>query len=117
MVAPYWAAKAALTNLSKALAEDLTPLGIRVNTMSPGPVHTPLWTAHGGFAQLLADQAGTTVEDVMDRLLPESMAITTGRVSQPEEIASLVTYLASERAANITGADYVIDGGMLKSAA
>ena len=117
MIAPYSAAKAALTNVNKALAEDLTPQGIRVNAVSPGPVRTPLWTGPDGFAHLFADQAGTTVDDVMDRLLPESMAITSGRISEPEEIAALVLFLASERSGNVTGADYIIDGGMFKSAA
>ncbi|MFD4179505.1 oxidoreductase [Rhodococcus sp. NPDC058514] len=117
MIAPYSAAKAALSNFGKALSEEFAPKGIRVNTISPGPVRTPLWTGPGGFAHLFADQAGTTVEDVMNRLLPESMAITTGRVSEPAEVAELVLFLASNRAGNITGADYVIDGGMLKSVA
>jgi NAD(P)-dependent dehydrogenase (short-subunit alcohol dehydrogenase family) len=117
VLAPYSAAKAALTNFTKALAEDLGPQGIRVNAVSPGPVRTPMWTGPGGFAHLFADQAGTTVDDVMDRLLPESMAITSGRVTEPEEIAALVLFLASERSANIIGADYIIDGGMYKSAA
>lgn len=99
------------------MAEDLTPRGIRVNAVSPGPVRTPLWTGAGGFAHLFAEQANTTVDDVMDRLLPETMAITTGRISEPEEVAALVLFLASTRAGNITGADYVIAGGMFKSAA
>lgn len=117
MIAPYSAAKAALTNLSKALSEELAPRGIRVNTISPGPVRTPLWTAPGGFAHHIADEAGTTAQDVMDRLLPETMAITTGRVSEPDEIADLVLFLASNRAGNITGADYILDGGMFKAVA
>lgn len=116
MIAPYSAAKAALSNFTKALAEDVGP-GIRVNTVSPGPVRTPMWTAPGAFADMMADQAGTTADDVMDRILPESMAITTGRVGEPREVAELVAFLASPRAAYITGANYVIDGGMYKSAA
>jgi NAD(P)-dependent dehydrogenase (short-subunit alcohol dehydrogenase family) len=117
MIAPYSAAKAALANFSKSLSEELAPQGIRVNTVSPGPVRTPMWTAPGAFAHVFAEQAGTTVQDVMDRLVPESMRITTGRVSEPEEIAHVVAFLASDLAANITGADYVVDGGMLKSTA
>jgi NAD(P)-dependent dehydrogenase (short-subunit alcohol dehydrogenase family) len=115
MIAPYSAAKAALTNFGTALSEELAP-AIRVNTVSPGPVRTPLWTADGGFAGLFATQLSTTVDDVMDRVLPESMSITAGRVGEPQEIADLVAYLASDRAAFITGADHVVDGGMNKTA-
>jgi NAD(P)-dependent dehydrogenase (short-subunit alcohol dehydrogenase family) len=56
------------------------------------------------------------VADVMDRVLPETFSITTGRISEPAEVADLVAFLASDRAANITGADYVLDDGQLKTA-
>ena len=115
MIAPYSAAKAALTNLGTMLSEELAPR-IRVNTVSPGPVRTPLWTADGGFAHVFADQMGTTADDVMDRVLPETMSISIGRVGEAREVADLVAFLASDRAAWITGADYVIDGGMNKAA-
>jgi NAD(P)-dependent dehydrogenase (short-subunit alcohol dehydrogenase family) len=116
MIAPYSAAKAALTNLGTMLSEELAP-AIRVNTVSPGPVRTPMWTADGtGFAHVFAAQLGTTAEDVMDRVLPETMSITAGRVGEAQEVADLVAFLASDRAAWITGADYVIDGGMYKTA-
>lgn len=117
MIAPYSAAKAALVNFTKAVSEELAPRGVRVNSISPGPVRTPLWTDPGGFAHLFAEQAGTTADDVMDRLLPESMAISLGRVAEPEEVADLVLYLCSSRSSYITGADHVIGAGMLKSIA
>jgi NAD(P)-dependent dehydrogenase (short-subunit alcohol dehydrogenase family) len=117
MIAPYSAAKAALVNFGKAVSEELAPQGVRVNSVLPGPVRTPLWTEPGGFAHQLAAQAGTTAEDLMDRVLPESMAISLGRVAEPEEIADLVLYLCSPRASYVTGAEYVIGGGMLKSTA
>ncbi|MDA0566533.1 SDR family oxidoreductase [Streptomonospora sp. S1-112] len=113
----YSASKAALTNVGRALAEELGASGIRVNTVSPGPVRTPMWTAEeDGFANGFAARAGITVDEVMDRLLPETFAVTTGRVSEPREVADVVLFLASPRAANITGSDYVIDGGVLKTA-
>jgi NAD(P)-dependent dehydrogenase (short-subunit alcohol dehydrogenase family) len=115
MIAPYCAAKAALGNFTKAVAEELAP-AVRVNTVSPGPVRTPMWTDPGAFADVFADQASTTRDDVMDRLLPEMMSISSGRISEPEEIADLVAFLASPRAANITGADHIIDGGLNKTA-
>lgn len=114
MVAPYSAAKAALTNLGTALSEELAP-EIRVNTVSPGPVRTPLWTAPDGFASVLGGP-GMSADQVMDEVLPSAMSITTGRVSEAREVAALVAYLASAHAANITGADFVIDGGMFKTA-
>lgn len=117
MIAPYSAAKAALVNFGKAVSEELAPQGVRVNSILPGPVRTPLWTEPGGFAHRLAAQAGTTAEDLMDRVLPESMAISLGRVAEPEEVADLVLFLCSPRSSYVTGAEYVIGGGMLKSTA
>ncbi len=90
---------------------------MRVNSVSPGPVRTPLWTGPGGFAHLFAEQAGISADEVMDRMLPESMSISLGRVAEPEEIADLVLFLCSPRSSYVTGADYVIGGGMLKSTA
>jgi NAD(P)-dependent dehydrogenase (short-subunit alcohol dehydrogenase family) len=115
MVVDYSAAKAALTNLTKALSEEFAPQGIRVNAVSPGPVRTPFWTAPGGFADTVAAASGTTAQAAMDEVVPASMAISTGRVSEAREVADLVLFLASERAANVTGSEYAIDGGQLKT--
>ncbi|TCO48197.1 NAD(P)-dependent dehydrogenase (short-subunit alcohol dehydrogenase family) [Kribbella antiqua] len=111
----YAEAKAALTQLGKRLSEELAPRGVRVNTVSPGVVASPLWTDPNGFARKAADALGVTHADLLAGV-PEQFGIASGRISTTAEVADLVTFLLSERAANIHGADYVIDGGTLKAA-
>jgi NAD(P)-dependent dehydrogenase (short-subunit alcohol dehydrogenase family) len=110
----YGAAKAALNNLTKALSEEFAPQGIRVNTVSPGPALTPWWTDDGGAADVFAAQAGTDRESVLTTVAPQAMGLLTGRLADPQEIADVVALLASPRSASTTGAEYVVDGGMLK---
>ncbi|OYD71891.1 oxidoreductase [Rhodococcus sp. OK302] len=111
-VIDYSAAKAALTNLCKSLSKELAPKGIRVNTVSPGPVRTALWLAEGGVASTLAEVSGVSAQEVVDSAAAGSE---TGRFTLPEEVADLVLFLAGDRAANVTGADFVIDGGLIKT--
>lgn len=108
------AAKAALSNLGKALAEEFGGRGLRVNTISPGPVWTDLWTSPGGPGDVLAKRAGLAPENVTEQL-PRLVGLTTGRFADPQEIAALVVLLASGRVANMSGSDLVIDGGMVKT--
>ncbi|MFF5538776.1 oxidoreductase [Streptomyces cinerochromogenes] len=112
----YSAAKAALTALGKALAEEFGPQGVRVNTVSPGVARTSVWEDPEGFGGRVAAAAGTELSEYLQQM-PKDLDITTGRLLEPEEVATLVTFLLSDTAAgNITGADYVIDGGTMKSA-
>lgn len=115
MVVDYSAAKAALSNLTKALSEEFAGRGVRVNAIAPGPVRTPFWTAPGGFAEATAAGTGKSAEETLDEVVPRQMGITTGRVTEPQEIAELCAFLASPHAANITGAEFVIDGGQIKT--
>jgi len=115
MVVDYSAAKAALTNFSKALSEEFAPRGVRVNAVAPGPVRTPFWTDPGGFADTVAAGAGVSAQTALDDTVPRNMGISTGRVTEADEVAHLVAFLASPRAANITGAELVIDGGQIKT--
>ncbi|HJX43782.1 MAG TPA: SDR family oxidoreductase [Geodermatophilus sp.] len=115
MVVDYSAAKAALTNLTKVLSEEFAPRGVRVNAVAPGPVRTPFWTAPGGFADTVAAAAGTTSQEALDHVVPASMAISTGRITEATEVAEAVLFLASARAANTTGVEYVLDGGQIKT--
>jgi NAD(P)-dependent dehydrogenase (short-subunit alcohol dehydrogenase family) len=110
----YSAAKAALTNLGQALSEEFAPQGVRVNTVSPGPVVTPWWTDAGGAAERFADMVGASPQAVMEEVVAASLSV--GRLGDPQEIADAVAYLVSPRAASTTGTDLVVDGGLLKTA-
>lgn len=114
-VVDYSAAKAGLTSLTKALSEEFAPRGVRVNAIAPGPVRTPFWTAPGGFAEATAAQAGTSAQEAIDVVVPQSMGISTGRVTEAHEVADLALFLASPLAGNITGAEFTIDGGQVKT--
>ena len=108
----YGAAKAAVVNLSKALSQEFGPKGIRVNCISPGQVSTDLWLGEHGVAAAFADATGVDADTIRTTA---AAAIATGRFTTPEEVATLVTMLASDRIANVTGVNYVIDGGLIKT--
>ncbi|WP_024802443.1 oxidoreductase [Nocardia sp. BMG51109] len=111
----YSEAKAALTALGKRLSEEFGPRGVRVNTVSPGVVGTPLWRDPRGFGAKVAEAAGVSHETLLANIA-EQFGAASGRISEPEEVAAVIAFLASPRAANIVGSDYVIDGGTLKTA-
>ena len=99
----YCAAKAALTNFCKALSKEVGPRGVRVNTVSPGPVATDLWLGDLG----VADAVGRRQRTRRPRPSPSGRRQpSTGRFTPPDEVADLVALLASDRAANVTGADF-----------
>jgi NAD(P)-dependent dehydrogenase (short-subunit alcohol dehydrogenase family) len=111
----YTTAKAALTNFSKALSKEVGPKGIRVNTVSPGPVETPLWLGPQGLAAKVAEKSGVDPETARKQIIESQGGLATGRFTRPEEVADLVLLLASGRAGNVTGSDFVIDGGLIKT--
>jgi|KBSMisStaDraftv2_1062788.scaffolds.fasta_scaffold109823_2 NAD(P)-dependent dehydrogenase (short-subunit alcohol dehydrogenase family) len=111
----YGAAKAALVNFTKALSEELGPKQIRVNAVSPGPVSTDLWLGEGGVAQTVAKAMGVDADTARERVIAGIGGLATGRFTTPEEVATLVVMLASERTGNVTGANYIIDGGLVKT--
>lgn len=108
----YTAAKAALTNFSKALSKELGPQGIRVNTISPGPVSTALWLGAGGVAETFAAAGEASAAEIA---ASAAAGTATGRFTTPEEVADLVLLLSSGRAGNVTGSDFVIDGGLIQT--
>jgi NAD(P)-dependent dehydrogenase (short-subunit alcohol dehydrogenase family) len=114
-IVDYCAAKAALTNYCKALSKELGPRGVRVNTVSPGPVETALWLGPEGVAATVARASGVDAETARQQVVASQGGLATGRFTRPEEVADLVVLLASGRAGNTTGADFVIDGGLIKT--
>ena len=98
---PYCAAKGGLRMLARTLCDELAPHGITINNIGPGAVATPI------NKETLADPA---------KVAALNAGIPLGRVGQPEEIAGLAVYLASDEAAYVTGATYFIDGGMMRHA-
>lgn len=99
-LAAYSASKAALKSLSQTLAAELGPRGIRVNSIAPGPIETPLWENTG----LDDAQLGKVTEKITRRLIPTEFG-------KPENIAEVAVFLASDAAQNIFGQEIVVDGG------
>ncbi|MDP2284197.1 MAG: SDR family oxidoreductase, partial [Pseudohongiella sp.] len=104
----YAAAKAALSTYSKSLSKEVSPKGVRVLRVSPGWVETE---ASVELAERIALQAGTDYNGGKQIIMDALGGIPIGRPSKPIEVANLIAFLASPRAASITGTEYVIDGG------
>lgn len=108
----YAAAKAALRTYSKSISKELGPKGVRVNSVSPGWIMTE---ATADFLEILRTANGGTVEQARQSVLDALGGISIGRGAEPEEVADLIAYLASARAAAIHGAEFVIDGGTIRT--
>lgn len=109
----YAAAKAALSTYSKSLSKEVAPRGIRVVRVSPGWIETEAAVA---LAERLAQEAGTDYEGGKKIIIDSLGGIPLGRPAKPAEVADLIAFLASPRAAAITGTEYVIDGGTVPTA-
>src|SRR3954447_12596726 len=112
LVIDYSASKAAVANFSKSLSKEVGPRGIRVNTVSPGPVSTDLWLGEHGGADPRARARGGDPASVAKQA---ASGTATGRFTTPQEVADLIVILASGRAGNVTGSDFVIDGGLVQT--
>jgi NAD(P)-dependent dehydrogenase (short-subunit alcohol dehydrogenase family) len=96
----YGAAKAALLQATRSIAVDYAPFGIRANVVLPGAIETPMTIA--GLPEDV---------DREEALREEGALAPLGRIGQPEEVAEVVSFLLSDRASYVTGAEIVVDGG------
>lgn len=109
----YASAKGALNTYSKCFSKEVSPRGVRVVRVSPGWIADP---GANGLALRIAEQAGISYEDAIQVIMNSLGGIPLGRPAAPEEVADLIAFLSSDRAASITGTEHVIDGGTIPTA-
>jgi NAD(P)-dependent dehydrogenase (short-subunit alcohol dehydrogenase family) len=112
----YSVSKAAVLMLSKAISIEFGPAGVRSNCVSPGPTRTPAWDKPGGFADSLAEEYGLGREQAIEHFAKEVRKLPLGKLGDPEDIAGVIAFLASDVSKHITGADYTVDGGIVAAA-
>jgi 3-oxoacyl-[acyl-carrier protein] reductase len=106
--AAYSVTKAAQHALSRVFADTYASDGVLVNAVAPGPVETPLWMAEGGLADQAAERGGVDRDEALESARGK---IPLGRFGRPEEIAAAIVFLCSERASNVAGSTWSVDGG------
>jgi 3-oxoacyl-[acyl-carrier protein] reductase len=106
--AAYTVTKAAQHMLARVFADTYAAKGVLVNTVSPGPVETPLWMAEGGLADQAAEAQGISRDEALEGARGK---LPIGRFGTEEEIAAVIAFLCSERASNVAGANWSVDGG------
>lgn len=114
MSVDYSAFKAGLLSVGKALAMEFGEKGVRVNTVSPGPTHTNIWDRPGGMIDAISEKFDKPKEEVIGFFVDEVRELPVGRIGQPEDIASMIVFLSSDRAEYAFGAEYPVNGGSFK---
>ena len=104
----YSVTKAAVLSLSRLVADVYAKDGILCNAVCPGPTRSPAWLAPGGLADQVAERTGKSREQVLEGV---GSGRPLGRMAEPEEIASVICFLCSDRASYVTGAAWSADGG------
>jgi 3-oxoacyl-[acyl-carrier protein] reductase len=104
----YSVSKAAELSLSRAFADLYAAKGVLVNSVAPGPIGGDLWLATGGLADQHAQARGVTRDQLLESVAARQPI---GRLGTDEEIAAVIVFLCSERASNVAGAAWSVDGG------
>lgn len=112
----YCVSKAAILMLSKTLANEFAPHGIRVNVVSPGPTRTAIWDRPGGFAESLSAEFGLPTEEAIDHFAKVVRKLPLGKLGRPEDVANAILFISSPRASNVTGTEYCVNGGVIRAA-
>ncbi len=107
--AAYSVAKAAQLSLSRVFADAYGPRGVLVNAVAPGPTSTPQWTAEGGLGDQTAAAKGLASRE--EAIEVQGGRAPLGRFAEADEIAAVIAFLCSERASNVAGAAWSVDGG------
>jgi 3-oxoacyl-[acyl-carrier protein] reductase len=110
--ASYSVTKAAQLSLSRVFADAYAARGVLVNAVAPGPTATPAWTGEGGLADQIAARSGSTRGEV---LAATGATIPIGRMAAEDEVAAVIVFLCSERASDVAGAAWSVDGGSTPS--
>jgi len=111
----YGVSKAGITHLSKVISIEFGPKGIRSNAVAPGPTRTSLWDRPGGFADYLASEYQMDRESAVAHFAKVTRNLPLGRIGQPEDVAAVITFLASAQARQITGSVFCVDSGSMRS--
>ena len=104
----YSVTKAAVLSLSRLVADLYAKDGIRCNAVTPGPTATEAWLGAGGLADQQGERTGKGREEVLEAV---GAGRPLGRLAEPEEVASVIAFLCSDRASYVTGAAWSADGG------
>jgi 3-oxoacyl-[acyl-carrier protein] reductase len=108
--AAYTVTKTAELALSRVYADTYAASGVLINAVAPGPTKTELWTADGGIAEQQGRRAGTSIEE---ELKAAGAKVPIGRFGEPDEVAAVIVFLCSERASDVAGASWSVDGGIV----
>ena len=108
--ASYSVTKAAQLSLSRVFADGFAAQGVLVNAVTPGPVEGELWKAEGGLADQIAARTGQTRDEVLEGT---RSSVPLGRMGTDDEVAAVIGFLCSERASNVAGAAWAVDGGSI----
>jgi 3-oxoacyl-[acyl-carrier protein] reductase len=106
--AAYSVTKAAELSLSRVFADTWAGKGVLVNSVTPGPVETPLWLGEGGLADQVASAQGISREEALEAARQK---VPLGRFGTEDEVASVIVFLCSAQASNVTGSAWSVDGG------